>query len=230
MEPGAMERKGGTRIGAGAPPEPSPWMRRPGPPAGAGLPDLAFLIPGEPELPCGIERRLPRRAEALWNRLRAGDGLPPAGAAGRLLATPFAAQSLLLARPTPGAEAEIAYCGADLAALADAGADGLRPDPAPGASVPARLAALALEAIAAGAPRYLDSDLDPDLPRQRPPLLFRAVALPLAPGPGAAGGSAMAVVSWRRLLSPAETADLHRELAAAIGWLSASSAPLSDHP
>jgi hypothetical protein len=83
--------------------------------------------------------------------------------------------------------------------------------------------ALALAAVAAGEPRHLDSDFDPDTGGARPGILFRAVALPLAAdAESGLAGLAVAVLSWRKLLSQDETDALHSELQAAISWLGAT--------
>jgi hypothetical protein len=93
-------------------------------------------------------------------------------------------------------------------------------DSRPTASIPHRLAALAMASIAARKPLHLDSDFDPDTPGPRPGTLFRAVALPLAADPASGlAGMAVAVLSWRKLLSQAETDALHSELQAAISWI-----------
>lgn len=185
-----------------------------GGPAGDLLSQMGM---GEP-LP-GVERRLPRRAEVLWNRLRGEADMPPAGAAGALLAPPFSTQALLVTKPVRG-RPEIAYAGSEVSWLGPAGVGPAHADSRPTAAIPCRLAALALAAIAAGAPRHLDSDFDPDTAGPKPGILFRAVALPLAADPaGDLAGLAVAVLSWRKLLSQAETEALHGELKSAIAWL-----------
>ncbi len=203
---------------------PNPWAaRRLG--AAHGFP--AAPSAGGGLAPAGIERRLPNRAEALWMRLRGGDrGMPPAAAAEALLAPPFAAQALLVELPD-GGEACVTRSGADLVDMGFAGpgpvAPGSRADDA-GLGVGARMAALALAAATAGHPLHLDSDFDPDIGGPRPAILFRAVALPFAPEPGSGlAGLAVALLSWRRLLSADETAELHRELRAAIDWMGRNS-------
>lgn len=211
---------------------PGPWAARrqraaAGRVAGAGE-DLA-----EPTRPCGqaplgVERRLPNRAEALWMRLRGGQRLPPASAAGALLAPPFAAQALRVDL-FPGGAGAVTHVGADLAQMGFAAPTnelvmaGLRADDAT-LDMGARMAALAVSAIAAETPLHLDSDFDPDIGAPRPGLLFRAVALPFAPEAGdGTSGLAVALLSWRHLLPAAETAALYRELRAAIGWMNQNS-------
>jgi hypothetical protein len=216
----------GSAKEAGATPTHGLWAKRRRP--------LLMAAPARPEAealdaaqvshaPVGVERRLPRRAEVLWDRLRGNAPLPPAGMALQLLAHPFAAHALLVHADAVGPGSgescpRIGYAGAELEALG--GSTGPVPaDASPGAPIIGRLVALGLSALATAAPAHLDSDDDPDLLTPVSPLLFRAVALPLAPDAGSAG-SAVVVVSWRRLLSADETADLHRELAMLVGWLS----------
>ncbi len=168
----------------------------------------------------GIERRLVRRAEALWDSLRGADALPAAGVgAAALLRPPFASHAMLVTL-TSGADPgspEVGFVGQALQGLVKSGG-------ATEAGVPRldlRLSALGARAIRSRAPALLDSDDDPPPARppsaDRPHLLLRAIALPLAAGNG--DGSAIVVTSWRKLLSSAETAELHRELAAAIDWM-----------
>lgn len=201
-------------------PAPSaPWQVRPRDAASAGLPDALLSQMAGEEVLAGIERRLPRRAEVLWNRLRADADLPPAQAAAALLAPPFSTQSLLLTKPVRG-RPQIAFAGADLSDLSPVGVGPAHAVSKATAPVPHRLAALALSAIAAGRPLHLDSDFDPDTAGPRPAVLFRAVGLPLAPEAGSGlSGLAVVVLSWRHLLSAQETDALHAELQAAIGWM-----------
>ncbi len=183
------------------------------------LPGDLLSQSGASEAPSGIERRLPRRAEALWNRLRGDAELPPADAAAALLAPPFSTQALLVTKPLRGGP-RIAFSGSDVGWLGPAAVGAAVADSKPSAPVPDRLVALALAAVAAGGPRHLDSDFDPDVGGPRAGILFRAVALPLAPQPASGlAGLAVAVLSWRKLLSQDETDALHSELRAAIGWL-----------
>jgi hypothetical protein len=201
---------------------PDPWAFRPRDGAAEGLSSLLTVPVASDELPLGIERRLPRRAEVLWNRLRGEAALPPAAAAGALLAPPFSTQALMVTKPVRG-RPQIAYSGSDMPHLGPAEIGPAVADSRPTAPIALRLVALALAAIAAGAPRHLDSDFDPDTPGPQPGILFRAVALPLAPeGTDGLSGLAVAVLSWRKLLSPAETAALHSELRAAVNWFGSS--------
>jgi len=184
-----------------------------------GLPGDLLSQMGTGEVLSGIERRLPRRAEVLWNRLRGDADLPPAEAAGALLAPPFSTQALLVTKPMRG-RPQIAFSGSEVAWLGPAAVGAAVADSRPSAPIPYRLAALAMAAMAAGAPRHLDSDFDPDTPGPQTGILFRAVALPLAPDPASGlAGLAVAVLSWRKLLSQDETDALHSELKAAISWL-----------
>lgn len=204
-----------------------PWQVRRRSAPSDGLPAALVGLPMTPDMPTGIERRLPRRAELLWNRLRGEAPLPPAEAAGALLAPPFATLAILVTRPVRGT-AQIAYAGSEVGSLGVVSIGPARADPRPQAPVPDRLVALSLAAIARGRPQHLDSDFDPDTAAPGPGLLFRAVALPLAPDPASGlEGLAVAVLSWRKLLSPAETEALHLELRAAMAWLG-SGAPAPD--
>lgn len=178
-------------------------------------------LPARPESPShGLERRLPRRAERLWNELRGGDRLPPAGAVETLLVPPFAGLSMLVSVGI-GGHPRVLHAGEQLAHLG-VSTEGLRAcaSGAAGERVADRLLGMALEAVAAGSPRHMDSDHEADVGGGPPGLLLRAVALPLQPAaPRREAGLAMVVVSWRTLLSGAETAELHRELRAAMAWL-----------
>lgn len=222
-EPG-QSLKGGVRPaarsgGRGPSGLPDPWTVRPRDGAPDGLSTLLAVPVAFDELPMGIERRLPRRAEVLWNRLRGDEALPPAAAAAALLAPPFSTQALLVTKPARG-RPQIAYAGSDMPHLGVVGIGAAVADARPSAPIAPRLVALALSAIAAGAPKHLDSDFDPDIPGPQPGILFRAVALPLAPDAAdGLAGLAVAVLSWRKLLSAAETAALHSELRAAVSWM-----------
>jgi hypothetical protein len=232
-----VQRTGATEARAGGPTRALPmkqlWSLRSAidlpPPAARQLAAPATSFPAAMEP--GLERRLVRRAEALWDTLRMGAALPPASAAAALLRPPFATHAMLVTlSPAGGAVPVISFTGEALLGLEnaghqqdgeqDGGADGARPDD----SVPtlhARLGQLGATAIRSGAPAHLDSDTD-IRPSGRPQLLLRAVALPLAMQTGAIPGTAaraVVVTSWRKLLSASETADLHRELAAAVDWM-----------
>ncbi|TPE59214.1 hypothetical protein FJQ54_14210 [Sandaracinobacter neustonicus] len=177
--------------------------------------------------PSGIERRLSNRAQALWMRLRGERRLPSADGATALLAPPFAAQAMRVER-SRGGLVTIREVGAELLRMQFAHEGTAMNMAASSANatlgVGERAVALALEAIAAGQPLHLDSDFDPDIGGPRPAILFRAVALPFAPEAGQGlTGVAVALISWRTLLSQAETDDLHRELGAAIAWLANNS-------
>lgn len=197
----------------------APWHVRRRPAPAPGVPAGPVALPMSPDMPTGIERRLPRRAELLWNALRGKAPLPPAEAAGALLAPPFATLAILVTMPIRGAP-QIAYAGSEIGSLGPASVGPARADARPQAPIPDRLVALSLAAIAAAEPMHLDSDFDPDTAAPGPGLLFRAVALPLAPDPASGlAGLAVAVLSWRKLLSHAETEALHLELRAAMSWL-----------
>jgi hypothetical protein len=208
---------------------PAPWQMRQRDAMTGGLPgNLLSQMAGE-EVLSGIERRLPRRAELLWNRLRAESDLPPARAAGALLAAPFSTQALLVTKPVRG-RPQIAFAGADIGGLGPVGIGPAVADSKATAPVPNRLAALGLAAIAARRPQHLDSDFDPDLGANRSAVLFRAVALPLEADAGSGlSGLAVVVLSWRKLLSAQETDALHAELQAAVSWLGSAQAAGTEH-
>ncbi len=223
------------------------WARRASPstavPDGPGHVDadpggLAGACPTADEsLPmANPERRLARRAESLWEALRGGHPLPPASAAAVLLAPPFSGHGLLVAVPAPGKRGDaprILQVGHDVQKLgiSSSGArqSGAMPSAAPGGAPAAllggRLVALAVQASAEATTMAFDSEAHPfSVGGSQPPLLMRAIALPLAPE---AGCEALVVVitSWRELLSAGDTASLHRELAAAIGWMHSHRSP-----
>ncbi len=209
----------------------TPWgtPHRPSAPA---MRMVATAAPADTQpAPGTVERRLARRAEALWASLPTGaSGLPDAADAAQLLAPPYAAHGLLVGLP-PHADdphdesARVLHVGNALAALTAAA-------PGPGgpladAPLAARLVRLAAEAAGSGQPIHFDSDFDgDDFNSNRAPqttaeaggLVWRAIALPFAATPGT-GPTALVIASWRRRLSAAETAALHRELAAAIDWM-----------
>ncbi len=189
----------------------------------------------------GVERRLVRRAEALWDQLRQPGGLPEAGAI-KVLETPmFADNAVLFALPPHPSDPccrlpRILRVGRKIAELGIVSAGPVAADGGAEATVAARLAALVERAVAGRAPVVVEIDAPdrasggaPGDPargdaarRQQPGLLLRAIALPFA-APGGmsapAGPLAVVIASWRMLLSADEAADLQRELAAALEWL-----------
>lgn len=179
-------------------------------------------------MPIGIERRLVRRAEARWESMRRNDTLPQASAAGALLAPPFANRAMLISFPTlgagsddPGAMARFSHVGEALPALCAVPDGPVAADASPSAPLASRLVALAESALRNGAVRHLDSDEDGaggPAYGARPQLLLRAIALPLALARNGVS-TAVVIASWRKLLSPDETAALHQELAAAVAWM-----------
>lgn len=185
------------------------------------------LVPGlygdEASPPGGIERRLVRRAEALWANMKPDTGLPLPSATVQFLAAPLSGQALLIAVPE-GARPVLVFAGEGIAAIARVEPGPMRADGGLQASLGERLAALAVQAVANGSPALLDSDFDaPAGSGRRPHLLLRAIALPFAADPAqGCASTAIVVASWRKLLSAEETAALHRELAAAIDWMHAS--------
>lgn len=204
-------------------PDAEPWSRPPGPLSRPAGPAPAFGA--EPALlPVGVERRLVRRAEALWASLAPGpQRLPPAESAAQLLAPPYAGQALLISLPAhpaapgdPGAR--IAFVGEALLELGLVAPGPADADARPATPLGHRLVALAEQAGDSGQPVLFDSESEPAPPRFRPQLLMRAVALPFA-GDAGAERTVAVITSWRKLLSSEETAALHRELAAAIDWM-----------
>lgn len=174
--------------------------------------------PATPE-PSGVERRLVRRAEALWARLAETGAMPAADRADELLRQPFAAQALRVEIPA-GASATLASIGDSLAHLTGL-APGLADEGAAATRLGGRLVAIARRAATLGEPCLYDSDLqDGDGDRADTQLLMRAIALPFAGVRGGQpGATAIVIASWRKLLSAEETQALHRELAAAIDWM-----------
>lgn len=176
-------------------------------------------------LPSGlVERRLIRRAEALWDEGCPEGGLPPAAALAGFSAPAFADNSILFAAG-PGANGggpglRLLRIGQALGALISGGRSVGQP-PVP---LALRLADLAAQGLASGRPAMLDIEPGgaPEVVRE-PDLLLRAIALPFAPPQPALAGAApdvkgevLVVVSWRQLLSAEETRALHRELADAL--------------
>lgn len=233
-------------LPARAPPAPAPvrepFARRR--PLGPHVADRALPEPGgEPagettgcsaEAPvAGVERRLVRRAEAVWEALCVGAALPPASAAGALLSAPFAAHALMFAFPPHPGDAEavlprIVRCGAALAEIGIARPGPVTLDGHAGAPAVAQLAMLAARAVALREPTLLERDsltlagagTDAAAGGHLGAMLLRAVALPFTPE-GAAGPLVVVIASWRRLLSEEETASLASELRAAIAALKA---------
>ncbi|WP_199555566.1 hypothetical protein [Sandaracinobacteroides hominis] len=173
--------------------------------------------------PGGIERRLVRRAETMWLGMKPEGELPVASAALQFVAAAMAGQALLLSLPE-GGDPELLFAGEAISALARIEPGLARADSRSNATLAERLVALAVRAVATGAPALMDSDGEADAGgRGRAHLLLRAIALPFRPDNAADGAPAAVVVaSWRKLLSARETAALHRELAAAIDWMHGS--------
>lgn len=185
----------------------------PQPAANAGSRDLPPLH--------GIERRLVRRAEALWRSLCPADGLPPLSALASLLAEPFGSQAVVFriphatqANPAP---APVAHgIGIRLKALGNS-SGGTR------SALMRRLGMLASDALADQRPALYDSETEnPGIRASRhgPALMVRAIALPLCPPKGAAA-SVVVVASWREILSARDTRALQQELTTAIAWMQA---------
>ncbi len=186
-----------------------------GPVLGSSLMDAPLMV--------GLERRLARRAEALWERLRADRSLPPAEAVGAFLAPPFAAHAMLVSVPPSGRPARISCVGEELLKLQIVSAGDLAAVESPAAPLGCQLVALALRAAETGLPLPFGSETSPMRTgnRQSAPLLLRAIALPFSAAAGARP-QVVVITTWRELLSPDETEALHRELAAAIDWMHAN--------
>lgn len=199
------------RVGAGQVPSPG-----------------AAVLPGDPvadPLPTplmGVERRLVRRAEILWNDLRGEALMPDAGDAAPLLSPPFLPQAVLMvfasrevasaARGNPPAVAEILYVGESVRALDMIRTGAVTVGAGASAGLAARFAALGAEALHAGTVARYDSDDARSAPgADSSRLLMRAVALPLSTTDG--NRAVIVIANWRRLLSAGETAALHHELA-----------------
>ncbi|MFN7175728.1 MAG: hypothetical protein ACK4MX_02440 [Thermaurantiacus sp.] len=191
-------------------------------------------LPAEPSV-AGVERRLVRRAEAVWDSLCLGAALPPASAAGALLAAPFATHAVMFAFPPHPAGRQsvlprIVHCGEAMAELGISEPGPVAPDGSSTASPASQLAMLAARAVAMREPMVLErdsltlvdhgSDASPD--RDMGSLLLRAVALPFAAEAGS-GPLVVTIASWRRLLSMAEAESLASELRAAVAALRATS-------
>lgn len=177
--------------------------------------------------PLGIERRLVRRAEALWESLRAGALLPPASALAAFRGRLFDEHAIELALPPhpadPGSHAvRITRIGKAVASLGLAVPGNVTPDIAASAPLVQRLAAIAARAAALSEPIVIEIDTSQTpSPDGLQPLLLRAVALPFArsASPEPAGPHSVIVASWRHLLPPQEADAIRRELASAIDWL-----------
>lgn len=222
----------------------SPWSERPGwEKPGSARPDghsvalSAAADPPEAGLPRAeqgrgpfqglpaalVERRLIRRAEALWVEHCPEGGLPPASALSAFAAPGFAEHSLLFSAGGAPGEPRLRphRAGAALAPLLASG----RCVGDPPAPLSQGLAGLAARALAQGGPAELEVEPAP-AGQDEPGLLLRAIALPFGPArggrsaPGATpSGAVLVVASWRQLLSAEETHTLHRELAQALGRL-----------
>ena len=221
--------------------------------AGPGVPGAPCPEPPEPSAGAeaapgglrdpaiGIERRLVRRADMLWDRLRGAAPLPAPELAGRFDQPPFGASAMLVAFPPPApggpatgagalpcAPARILRVGGSLArfGLAPGGWPAAGPGQAQGGegAPAAALIALAARAVRRGEPALIERDtllLPGDPARDNDglgALLMRAVALPFAAAEGT-GPLAAVIVSWRQLLSEEEAAELAGELESAMAAL-----------
>lgn len=176
----------------------------------------------------GLERRLVRRAEAVWSHLCKDEKLPRLGDASLLLQAPFGNQSALVTRDPgfrdsaslhDGAGLRLSYVGGRLAQLGIDSPGPLDELTDPGARL---FTALVAEALETGSTAHLASeDMESGIIARPggPALLLRAVALPFAGAEPADGNSAVAAIviaSWREFLSEGDTRALHAELARAV--------------
>lgn len=186
------------------------------------------LVPGAGEAApfSGVERRLVRRAEVLWEYLCGEESVPHASEASALLAAPFVDNALLIVYPRLDATipagvripAIIAHVGEKTIGLGPIATGEIHPDASPDAPLACRFAATGARAVVNGAPERLDSE---DLPTHdtpgAAPILMRSLALPIHNNSNSS--AAIIIISWRKLLSIDETVALHREMAAANAWL-----------
>lgn len=187
----------------------------------------AWGAPGEGAIApiVGIERRLVRRAELLWEQLRGDAPLPDRAALRQFLVSSFAPQALLVTGSSRngGMVFTIEAVGSRLDALGLFAPGPVAPSDAPDAPAAGRLAALAGTALERAGPALLEIDAPGMVPDNAAAeaatgVLLRAIALPFAAEPGGAQ-PVLVVASWRQLLSPEETARLHGELASAAQWV-----------
>ncbi len=189
--------------------------------------DFASLGPTAPLLaddrPFGLERRLVRRAEALWTQLGAG-APPPASEVAALLVPPYGAHAALFtidsaaSPPVPRAS----FVGEQLLRESILSAGPVLPSTDPTASAAAQCAAIASSSARSGQPLFMDSESSGTGIRVAPgaaALMMRAVALPFRATDSGGPVPVVVIVSWRQMLSEADTLALQRELAAAIDWI-----------
>lgn len=177
-------------------------------PRGGGGATIAF----------GLERRLPRRAETMWEQLATDGGLPPAHATAPFQRPPFGGNAMQLRACLAGAT-RIETIGEGLQSITQLARGVYRADDGGVTELGRQIVELARSALAGGMPLRLESERMSQRPSAgRPHLLLRAVALPFA-ADATGERPAVVVTSWRKLLSAEETAALHRELAAAMDWM-----------
>ncbi len=191
-----------------------------------------------------IERRMVRRAEAMWLGI-GGDTQPdalPDGREARAFLRPQFGANALLCEAADGEAPMIVEAGPALLSLADfqpgpllasAGQPGRTAERASGSAmhqpggclhIGRVLAELGERTMRLGQRCRFDADTA-QLPLGahgplRPPMLVRAIGLPFERTlSGRPGRSAVVVASWRKLLSTEETRALHAELAAALDWI-----------
>lgn len=175
-----------------------------------------------------VERRVVRRAEALWRRLAGAGRLPPAASVGEMLHVAIRGKALLLQNHTDSPP-QLVFVGDNLTTLTGLAAGQLAQARQDGNALGESLVALAEQAVQTATPCWFESGSEGGHRRDNSradnrdnnlQLLMRAVALPFAAqGSSTRAGSAVVVASWRRLLSREETRALHRELRAAMDWI-----------
>lgn len=177
--------------------------------------------------PLGIERRLVRRAEALWTQMAGKHPMPAATQLPAILQPPYgpcAALFRVYPEKTPRSLG-ISFVGERLLA------EGLlEPGPVPPSVDPAdpvahQCAGMALAAARTRRPAHYDSEslgTGIRVAPNRPAVMMRAVALPFRPSraePLPAAIPVIVVLSWRQILSESDAQALQREFAAAIAWI-----------
>ncbi len=170
----------------------------------------------------GLERRLPRRAETMWEQLATHDTPPPESAAAQFLRGDYGANALRLCA-TGNGDYLLDFIGEGLQSITQLHCgrylDGCHGADQLATQIGEELIGLAQAAIRQTTPVRLETErIANRIHPGHPHLLLRAVALPFSAS-GAAGPLAVVVASWRKLLSLEETAALHRELTAAMDWI-----------
>lgn len=201
----------------------------PAPAAGRGnQAALAIRTAADSAFHQSVERRVVRRAEALWRRLAGERSLPAAASVGELLHLAIRGKALLLQNHADS-PSQLVFVGEHLMNLTGLAAGQLSRVRQECNALGESLVALAEQAIRTATLCWFESGGEGGQHRDNSradnrdsnlQLLMRAVALPFAArGSTTQAGSAVVVASWRRLLSREETRALHRELRAAMDWI-----------